>query len=69
MVQALKAFPFGSIVKNPTAMQEVWGVSLGLEDLLEKEMTTQSSILAWKIPWTEEPGRLQSIGWQRVTQD
>ena len=40
--------------------------SLGQEDLLEKEMATHSSILAWKIPWTEEPGRLQSMGLQRV---
>ena len=43
--------------------------SLGQEDLLEKEMTTHSSILAWKIPWTEEPGRLQSMGSQRVGHD
>ena len=43
--------------------------SLGQEDLLEKEMTTHSSILAWEIPWTEEPGGLQSVGLQRVRQD
>ena len=43
--------------------------SLGQEDLLEKEMATHSSILAWKIPWTEEPGRLQSMGPQRVGHD
>jgi len=43
--------------------------SLGQEDLLEKEMATHSSILAWKIPWTEEPGRLQSTGLQRVRHD
>ena len=43
--------------------------SLGQEDLLEKEMTTHSSILAWKIPWTEEPGRLQSMRSQRVGHD
>ena len=43
--------------------------SLGQEDLLEKEMATHSSILAWKIPWTEEPGRLQSMGPQRVRHD
>ena len=47
-------------------MWETWVQSLGREDLLEKEMTTHSSILAWKIPWTVEPGRLQSIGSQRV---
>ena len=46
--------------------QEIWVQSLGEEDSLEKEMATHSSILAWKIPWTEEPGRLQSIRLQRV---
>ena len=50
-------------------MQEMWVQSLGREDLLEEEMTTQSSILAWRIPWTEEPGGLQSIGSQRVGHD
>ena len=45
---------------------ETWVQSLGQEDLLEKEMATHSSILAWKIPWTEEPGGLQSMGSQRV---
>ena len=45
-------------------MWETWVQSLGLEDLLEKEMATHSSILAWKIPWTEEPGGLQSMGSQ-----
>ena len=48
------------LVKNPLAMQETRR-SLGREDLLEKEMAIHSSILAWKIPWTEEPGRLQSM--------
>ena len=47
-------------------MQETQLSSLGLEDYLEKEMATHSSILAWRIPWTEEPGRLQSMGSQRV---
>ena len=47
-------------------MRETWVQSLGREDLLEKEMATHSSILAWKIPWMEEPGRLQSMGSQRV---
>ena len=47
-------------------MQEIWVQSLGREDPLEKEMATNSSILAWKIPWTEEPGRLQPMGLQRV---
>ena len=59
----------GSVVKNPLAMQETWVPSLGWEDALEKEMTTHSSILAWEIPWTEEPGGLQSMGSLRVGQD
>ena len=50
-------------------MQETRVQSLGWGDLLEKEMATHSSILAWKIPWTEEPGRLQSMGSQRVGHD
>ena len=50
-------------------MRETWVQSLGREDLLEKEMTTHSSILAWKIPWMVEPGRLQSMGSQRVRHD
>ena len=53
-------------VKNLLAMQETWVPSLGWEDPLEKEMATHSSILAWRIPWTEEPGRLQSMRWQRL---
>ena len=52
------------LVKNPPAMQKTWVKFLGWEDLLEKGMATHSSILAWKIPWTEEPGRLQSVGSQ-----
>ena len=54
------------LVKNPSAMQETWVRSLGWEDPLEEGMTTHSSILAWRIPWAEDPGRLQSIGLQRV---
>ena len=50
-------------------MQEMWVQSLGLEDPLEEEMATHSSVLAWKSPWTEEPGGLQSMGLQRVRQD
>ena len=50
-------------------MWEIWVQSLGWEDLLEKEMATHSSIPAWKTPWTEEPGRLQSMGSQRVGHD
>ena len=56
-------------VKNPPAMQETWVQSLGLEDPLEKGMATHSSILAWRIPWTEEPGGLQSTGSQRIRPD
>ena len=56
-------------VKNPPAMQETWVRSLGWEDLLEEGMATHSSILAWRIPWTEETGRLQSMGLQRVGHD
>ena len=54
------------LVKNLPAKQETQVQFLGWENLLEKEMTTYSSILAWGIPWTEEPGRLQSMGLQRV---
>ena len=50
-------------------MQETWVQSLGQEDLLEKEIATHSSILAWEIPWTEEPEALQSMGLQRVGHD
>ena len=57
------------MVKRLPAMLETWVRSPGGEDPLEKEMATHSSILAWKIPWTEEPGRLQSIGSQRVGHD
>ena len=57
------------LVKNLPAMQETRVRSLGRGDPLEKEMATDSSILAWKIPWTEEPGGLQSMGLQRVGHD
>ena len=57
------------MVKNPPAMQESWVHSLGWEDPLEKRMAANSSILAWRIPWTKEPGRLQSMGLQTVGQD
>ena len=56
-------------VKRLPAMRETQVQSLGWEDPLEKEMAAYSSILAWKIPWTEEPGRLQSMGSQRVGHD
>ena len=64
-----RVFPHGSVVKNPPAMQETLVWSMGLEDCLEEEMATHSSILAWEIPWTEEPGGLQSLGLQRVRHD
>ena len=54
-------------LKHLPAMRETWVQSLGLEDPLEKEMATHSSILAWRIPWTEEPGGLQSTGSQSQT--
>ena len=56
-------------VKHLPTMRETQVQSLGQEDLLEKEMATHSSILAWKIPWMEKPGRLQSMGSQRVGHD
>ena len=56
-------------VKNPPAMQETWVPPLGGEEPLEKGMATYSSILAWRIPWTEQPGGLQSLGSQRVGYD
>ena len=62
----VKGFPGGSVVNNPPARQERRVPSLGQEDPLEKEMATHSSIFAWEIPWTEEPGGLQSMGSQRV---
>ena len=54
------------MVKNLPTLREAWVRSLGWEDPLEKRMATHSSILAWRIPWTEEPGGLQSMGSQRV---
>ena len=62
-------FPGGSDGKVSACYAGDLGRSLGWEDLPGKEMATQSSILAWKIPWTEEPGRLQSMGSQRVGHD
>ena len=54
-------FADGSVVKNCLPMQETWVQSLGQEDPLEEKMATHSSLLAWEIPWTEEPGGLQSM--------
>ena len=64
-----KAFLVAQMVKNLPAMQETWVWSLGQEDTLEKGMATHSSILAQRIPWTEEPGGLQSLRLQRVGHD
>ena len=66
MTEIIKSSLVAQTVKCLPTMQEIQVQSLGREDLLEKEMTTHSNILAWKIPWMEEPGRLQSMGSQRV---
>ena len=63
-MQIIRGFPGGSDGKESPAIQETWVQSLGQEDPLEKGMATHSSILAWKIPWTEEPGGMQSMGMQ-----
>ena len=62
-------FPGGSEGKVSVCIAGDWVRSLGQEDPLEKEMATHSSVLAWKIPWMEKPGRLQSMGSQRVVSD
>ena len=61
--------PVAQRLKRPPAMRETWAQSLSQGDTLEKEMATHSSTLAWRIPWTEEPGGLQSTGSQRVRHD
>jgi len=66
LLSLLWGFPGSSAVKNPTAMQETGVSSLDQEDPVEKGMATRSNILAWRIPWTEESGGLQSIGLYRV---
>ena len=68
----LKGYPSGLVVKNPPAIQKTQETqvrSLGWEYPLEESMETHSSVLAWRIPWTEEPGELQSMGLQRVGYD
>ena len=65
-VKLQRDFPVAQMVKNPPAMQGTWVQSLGWEDPLEEGMTTYCSNLAWRVPWTEEPGRLQTMGSQRV---
>jgi len=68
-MSSLRASLMAQTVKNLLAMQETWVRSLGWEDPLEKEVATHSSILAWRIPWTKEPGGLQSMGLHRVGHD
>ena len=68
-IRSSLASPAGSVERNPPARQEPQEIgvqSLAQEDSLEEDMATHSSILTWKTPWTEEPGRLQSMGLQRV---
>ena len=67
--KGVEASPVAQMVKRLPATRETRVQSLGWEDLLEKAMAPHSSTLAWKIPWTEEPGRLQSMGSQRVRHD
>ena len=62
----LYGLPYGLVVKNHLPMKESRVQSPGWRDPLKKEMATHAGILAWRIPWTEEPGGLQSMGWQRV---
>ena len=65
-MERFRTFLVAQMVKHLPIMRETWVQSLGWENLLENDMATHSSILAWKIPWTEEPSRLQSTGLQRV---
>ena len=67
--QYIRASLVAQMVKNLPAMQEILDQSQGQEDPLEKGMATHSSVLAWRFPWTEEPGRLQSMGLRRVRHD
>ena len=66
MYDELWGFPVAQLVKNPPAMWETWVRSLGWEDPLEEHMATHSSILAWRIPWTEEPRGQPSVGSQTL---
>ena len=66
---ATLGFSVGTVVKNLPAVQETWVQSLGWENPLVKEMGICSSTIAWKIPWMEAPGKLQSVGSQRVRHD
>ena len=67
--RVIRIFSVAQTVKNLPTMQETWVQSLGWEDPLEKGMANHSSILLWRIPWKEEPGRLQFMGTQRVGHD
>ena len=69
MLSSASGFPGSSVVKNPPVTQETRVLSLGWEDPLEEEITTHSSILAWRIPRTEEPGGLELMGLQRAGHD
>ena len=69
MSDCYEASPVAQMVENPPAVQETQVQSLGREDLQEEEMATHSNILAWRIPWTEEPGGLQPMESQRVGYD
>ena len=69
IINNLLVFPVAQMVKKLPEMQETQVQSLGWEDTLEKGMAIHSSILAWRIPWTEEPGELQRVGSQRVGRD
>ena len=69
VIVGYRASPVAQRLKHLPSMQEAWVQSLSQEDPLEKEMATHSSILAWRIPRREEPGRLQSVGSQRVRHD
>ena len=69
MLMASQGAQWSRIRQSMQETQETWIQSLSWEDPLEEEMATHSSILTWRIPWTEEPGGLKSMGWQRVRQD
>ena len=69
LISLIRSSLVAQMVKRLSTMRETWVRSLGREDPLEKEMAIHSSTIAWKIPWTEEPGRLQSMGSQRVRHD
>ena len=71
LLNFFRGFPDGSVIKNPLAQQETWrhGITLSWKDPLEEKMATHSSDLAWQIPWTEEPGGLQSMGLKKSGHD